>query len=136
MLTAKAMLRHHGCGRPNRFGSVAKKVVVAGEAFPSGLEGRTWGLLLRLVEAGYYRDLARYPSVELLPGLRWKVDFTMVRTATGEREYAEAKGVESERYKVLIQVWRTLGPGKLTIYKADRRGNPYVAEEIIPKGAP
>jgi hypothetical protein len=50
--------------------------------------------------------------------------------------YHEPKGVELPRGKEFVAWWRTGGPGRLLVYKADRRGNPYVAEEIIPKGAP
>lgn len=135
MLTAKAMLRHHGCGRKNRFGSVARKTVVPGvkQAFPSRLEAEVWGYYRAREIEGRIRNLKRYPSVELLPGLRWKVDIGFEVVSTGEPEWAEAKGVESERYRVLLQVWRTLGPGKLTIWKADRKGVPYEDEIIIPR---
>jgi hypothetical protein len=127
--SAKAMLRHSRCGKPNRFGSVAKKVVVAGEAFPSRLEADTWLLLKR-----HYPLVVRYPTVHLTEArISWKVDFGM-GTAGGGVEFAESKGVETERYRMLKKLWTVYGPGTLRIFKADRRGNPVQVEVIVPTG--
>lgn len=129
--TARALLRHaKGCGRPNKYG--AKRTVTAGGAFPSKLEANTYTHLMALKAAGYYAAVVRYDTVELIPGVKWKVDF-VCSFPNGELEWVEAKGIEGERYRVIVQLWRELGPGRLVVYKADRRGNPVISETIVPK---
>lgn len=132
----KALLRHaEKCMKPKgkgRYGGVAQKSYAPGEkqSYPSRLE-RDLGVILR----GTTLQVERYPSVELIPGVRWKVDFK-VTDMHGRVAYHEAKGVEGERYKVLLQLWRLCGPGRLGIWKADRKGNPKLVETIIPTHRP
>lgn len=127
-MTARAALRHR-CGR-SKYG--AKRTVTKSGAYPSRLESRTHQHLLALVAAGFYAEVRRYPSVTLIPGVTWKVDFVCTYP-NGDLEYVEAKGVEGERYKILLQLWRELGEAPLRIFKADRRGEPVQAELIIPR---
>lgn len=92
-----------------------------------------WQCLLLDLESGRLDHIQRYSSVELIPGIKWKVDFRIRRKGETDYEWVEAKGIETERYRILKKLWGFLGPGKLTVYKAGRRG-PVESEVVIPAG--
>lgn len=89
---------------------------------------------LRLRErAGLIMNIRQQTYVELVCGIGWKVDFSFLNTKTGETEYAEAKGVETERYRILVKLWAGgFGPGRLEVWKGDYR-KPRLANVINPE---
>jgi hypothetical protein len=132
--TARALLRHaKGCGRPGRFGSVAKPVVSIGGAFPSRLEAEAYQYVFLQVAAGLYTDLKRYPSVELTKArLRYKPDFSATYVPTGKLHFFEAKGAKSERYVIIEKLWPHYREEPL--YVAERKGGRLVWREVKANG--
>lgn len=120
------------CGQPKKQKYGAKRTVTAGGAFPSALEARTHLRLLVMKAAGEYADVERYPTVELLPGLKWKVDFRTPKP-DGNDHFHEAKGAETGEYRIKKTVWAECGPAPLYIWKADKSGEPKIVEVVVPR---
>lgn len=87
-------------------------------------------------QAGDISDLKHQDSVKLTPfNITWKVDFSYINNKTGEREYAEAKGMETDRYRIIKQLWSEIGPGILHVWKGDYSRSFLrckVTEKIVP----
>jgi len=88
----------------------------------SKLEESVYQLLALREKAGEIEDLKRQSTVVLQDGPRnvritWRIDFEWVNKATGETEYGEAKGVETEVYKLKLKLFRKNPPGRLEIWK-------------------
>lgn len=107
--------------------------VKTGDGFPSKLEAAVYQILLLKQKAGLIRDLWRQHSLHLIAGINWKVDFSYVNVETGEGEFAEAKGVETETYRLKLKLYRKFGTAKLLIYKGSYY-KPYLHEIIKPEG--
>ena len=116
----------------NRNKYSAKRVTVNGEAqgFPSKLEAAIFEQLSLLEKAGEIIDLSRQAGVDLtLAEIRWKIDFSYIDAHTNKRVFAEAKGVEDERYKIFKKLWPFYGFGDLQVWKGNYRC-PKVVETI------
>ena len=71
--------------------------------------------LLSMEDAGIISDVEDHPRIELEPGIYYKADF-----GYNEKErpvYEDVKGVMSERFSIIIKIWRIHGPGVLRILK-------------------
>lgn len=85
------------------------------------------------LKAGEIRDLQEHKTVELLPGVNWKVDFQYIETANDLKVWDEFKGFETADYILKKKIWKVLGPGPLRIVKGG--GMRFrVVEEIHPAG--
>lgn len=113
--------------RPSKFGAVRSA------GFGSKLEAAVHQILLLKAKAGAISDIRMQDTVDLTCGINWKVDFSYDDHATGVRVWVEAKGVESERYRICLKLWRRHGPGRLEIYKG-RYEDPRLVRTIIPTG--
>jgi hypothetical protein len=122
----------------NKYG--AKRTVVDGQSFPSKLEADVYCHLKMLEKAGELEELVRQPTVYLTDAkISYKPDFQCsiprIKTDDGIRiwgtVYIEAKGLETERYRLIKKLWKHYGLYPLHVYKANRKGV-YLAEEIIP----
>lgn len=107
----------------------------AGHWFDSRLEKSVFSLLSLTERAGEIRDLSHHPGTVFLTRARiqYRPDFRFVNCATGETEYAEAKGFPNDLWPLKKKLWQYYGPGKLTIYMG-RANSPRVTEVIVPKG--
>ncbi len=91
--------------------------------------------ILKLRElAGEIKDIKCQQPVVLQPGPRtvkitWKVDFSFCLVSDGSLEYVEAKGFESDVYRMKLKMFRAQRPAPLTIYKGTYR-RPFIAERI------
>ena len=88
-------------------------------------------ILLLREKAGQISDIKR-GSVELTCGIKWNVDFNFLDNETKKRVWAEAKGVETERYLICKKLWTEFGPGILEIWKGNYM-NPKLVDVIIPQ---
>lgn len=100
--------------------------------FSSALEAAVYDILKLREKAGEITDIRCQHTVVLQDGpretsIRWKVDFSFLEG--GELTFCEAKGVETETYKLKLKMFRKNPPGKLYIYKGHFR-NPKVTEII------
>ncbi len=123
-LTKKHQTRGKKEAKPNKY--KARRTALG---FPSHLEESVYADLLYRQKAGEYRDVERYPSIELMPGVRWKCDFKAFDIALGETVYIEAKGIITERYALIVQMWPTCGTGLLREYKGSK-DRVWVSREI------
>ena len=106
------------------------------DGFSSKLESAVHQILLLLERAGEITDIKQQVCVELICGIRWKVDFSYTCVASGEQIWAEAKGLETDRYRICKKLWEGgFGPGPLEIWKGNWR-KPIMVETIIPKERP
>lgn len=116
--------------KPHKYN--AKKTVIDGESFPSGLEARTWAYLKFQQNQGLLTELTRKATVHFeLIDLTYKADMKYTDPG-GVSRWVEAKGAETDRWRIIKKIWAAIGPGALDVYKANSRGI-YLAETIIPK---
>lgn len=104
-----------------------------GRYFPSkGEAARAQALGLK-EKAGLISDLKFHPSVEIFPGLSWKLDSSY--TENGVTVWEDFKGVMSREVMIKIKIWEYLGPGPLRIVKMDyKTGYFRVDKEYKPLG--
>lgn len=108
------------------------RVEFQGYSFPSKLERDCFLMLKAREDAGEIRDLRNQHTVHMTKAdITWRIDFSFVCSTTGVTEFAEAKGLETQDYKLKLKLYRFYGPGPLSIYKASHRGI-YLAERVIP----
>lgn len=121
--------------RPHKYNARITKV--NGITFPSALEAEVYWMLTLREKAGEISNLRTQHCVTLKARCeacgegpkKWKVDFSFTDNKTGETVFAEAKGIESPKYKRDKKLWKADPPGKLEIWKAGRMG-PMIVEEI------
>lgn len=117
----------------------AKRTVVDGVSFPSQLEASVYGQLRILERCGVIADLRMQSKVtpqlcgacgHQAPSV--KIDFIYWDNELKESVWAEAKGVETDRWLQHLKWWKRSGPGLLHIYKSRGHGR-LSYEEIIPQ---
>lgn len=104
--------------------------------FPSKLEASVYNILLLRERAGEIAEIKRQQTVVLQDGsskerICWKVDFSAVDKETENIFYIEAKGVETEAYRIKLKLYRKNIPTRLEIWKGSYKG-PVLAEVINP----
>lgn len=104
----------------------------AGRSFASKLEAAVFDILTLRVRAGDIRDLRCQHTVDLIGGIRWRVDFSAVDCATGELFFAEAKGFPTQEYKMKLKLWPECRTEKLEIWGGSYK-KPKLMQTIIPK---
>lgn len=121
-------------GRANKYKAKGSRDE-EGRYFPSqGEAARARNLQLQ-EKAGIIEDLKFHPSVEIYPGIGWKLDSTYVVVATRIRYWEDFKGLMTGETRLKINIWKYLGPGPLRITKGDARtGVFWTDKEIIPYG--
>lgn len=105
-----------------------------GRRFSSGLEGDTYDILKLRLMAGEFDAIACQVHVHMqIPGTRYRVLYIAdFRCDLGGEPllFAEAKGKEFPKWKMIKEMWPAHGPGvPLEIWKAGRRG-PMLAQTI------
>ena len=86
--------------------------------FDSKLEAAVHQILQFKEKAGLICDIRCQQTVELTEAkIRCKIDFSYEDSATKERIYVEAKGMETDRWKIIQKLWVYYGPGHLMIYR-------------------
>lgn len=70
------------------------------DGFPSKLESAVNQQLLLREKAGEITNIKRQQVVELPCGIRWRIDFSFEDVASGKCVFAEAKGFETETYRL------------------------------------
>lgn len=106
----------------------------AGRSFASKLEAALYGELLLRVSAGEIQELRCQPHVFLTEAhIEMIPDYSYFDIDTQSVEYAEAKGMETDIWRLKLKLWRFYGPGRLKIYKGSARSFKMV-EEVYPRG--
>ena len=90
--------------------------------------------LTLLERAGEIAQLELQPVATLTPDFHYRADVSYLEK--GRMVWEDVKGVETERFKVVTQAWRALGPGLLRITKRSTRRHEkrgfVVTREIMP----
>lgn len=100
-------------------------------SFPSGLERSTYQTLRLREKAGDISDLECQVSIRIGPNRRrWILDFKF--NQEGSPRFADAKGLEHDRWKHLLDLWADYGPCPLEVWKDSGSGEPVLVETIVP----
>src|SRR3990167_6740490 len=97
--------------------------------YGSKLEQAVYQVLKLREKSGELTDIKQQVAVNLICGITWKVDFSFGCLLTDRRTYVEAKGMETDRYRICKKLWTKFGPGPLEIWKGIYQ-SPYL-DEII-----
>ena len=92
----------------------------ATNGFPSKLESAVYDILVQREADGEISEIRRQHTVILQDGpanqkISWKVDFSFIKEDI--LWFAEAKGIETESYKLKLKLWRALCTNPLEIWK-------------------
>jgi hypothetical protein len=121
-------------GRTNKYKAMGVRDEL-GNFYPSKGEAARARALQLEQKAGLIRDLKFHPSVEIFPGLNWKLDSCYTQTDDGVTYWEDFKGVMTRETMIKIKIWEYLGPGPLRIVKGDYRTNRFrVDKEYKPYG--
>jgi hypothetical protein len=100
--------------------------------FASSLENSVHELLLIRERSGEIRDIRQQHTVSMTRAdIRCKIDFSFIECATEKLIFVEAKGLETDRWRIIKKLWRFYGPSTLEIWKG-RAKKPYLDEVIQP----
>jgi Protein of unknown function (DUF1064) len=122
-----------GWGNLRRYPQVLK-VKTHGFLFDSKLEASLYELLLQGQNAGSIQELRVKPNIFLTEAkIRMIPDFCAI-AETGQLTFFEAKGFETDVWKIKKKLWKFYGPGPLRIFSGSYK---YfrMTEEIIPCGS-
>lgn len=110
-----------------------KKVHHAGYSFASQFECAVFNLLLLREKAGEIRDIQCQDHIYLTEArICYIPDFKFVDLQTNNFAWAEAKGFETDVWKIKKRLWEHYGPGRLEIYKGNAK-KVFLKETVIPK---
>ena len=98
----------------------------------SKLENAVYQILKFKEKAKLIRDISEQANIDLGCGIFWKCDFKYYDCVELDIVYAEAKGIETERFRLCMKLWADHGPGKLLIYKGSWK-DPRLIKIIEPK---
>jgi hypothetical protein len=129
---------------PGRSKYNAKRTIIDGIAFPSRLEAEVYA---------YHRDLEKKGEIEIKQlqaqvvlkmfygddprkahHVRYKPDM-LILNKRGEMVFIEAKGVETQVWRIKKAAWKLSGPARLEIWKGRSQRNGYKVwchEVIVP----
>lgn len=103
-----------------------------GFTFDSKLEGALYVQLKLLVRAGMFSELKVKPNVHLtLSKILMIPDFSVLDLQAQELIFCEAKGLETDVWRIKRRLWKHYGPGRLRVYKGSYK-KLYLHEEIVP----
>lgn len=111
-----------------------KKVKAHGYSFDSKLERAVFEMLLIWQESGEISNLRHHPGTVYLTDARigYRPDYSWVNTKNGDIIYGEAKGLETDVYKIKKKLWAFYGPGILLIWKG-KADSLKLVETIVPR---
>lgn len=100
----------------------AKKTICEGQSFPSRLEANVYAYFKLQEKLGNVSNLERHPTYVLSEAnIRYKCDFKAT-DKLGFEFAIEAKGVNTDRFRMIKKLWKTYGPYRLEIWKARGKG--------------
>jgi hypothetical protein len=96
------------------------------DGFPSKLEASVFQILQLREKAGQIKEIKRQEIVILQDGpsnrrITWRVDFSFIEVKTNQKWLCEAKGVETEVYKLKLKLYRARGTSPLEIWKGTHK---------------
>lgn len=124
-----------------RFGSAfakkhkysAQKSSVAGYSFASKLEASLYAQLALEERAGLIKDIQVQDHIKLTDAeIVYIPDFKYFDLKDNEWVWAEAKGMETDTWRLKRRLWMYYGPGKLKVFKGSW-SRLVLHEVIVPK---
>lgn len=115
--------------RPNKYN--AQRMHYAGRSFASKGERDCFCMLQLMERAGEIDSIECQVTSHLTAGITHKTDFKYWDLKRGETVWAEYKGMEDARWRIIRKLWHMHGPGRLRIYKGYGL-RVTCTEEIIP----
>lgn len=115
----------------SKFGNIKQRI----GAFTSASKLETSVLfLLHLRERAKEIEIVKIQDSVYLTKARilYIADFKIKDLKTGELQWVEAKGYETDTWRIKRRLWKHYGPGPLHIYKGTHK-NPKFFETIIPE---
>lgn len=110
-----------------------KRVSHAGYSFASKLEARLFDFLKFREMEGSISDIQNQDHVYLTDArICYIPDFKFYCLITNSWAWAEAKGFETDTWKIKKKLWKYYGPGRLEIYKGSEK-KLMLHEEIHPR---
>lgn len=101
--------------RVSKYG--AKRVTQDGYKFGSKLECAVYNILLDMEKRLMISEIKLQPSVYMTHArIRYVPDFSFVNKK-GETEFVEAKGNETDVWRIKRRLWMLYGAGTLYVYK-------------------
>ncbi len=102
--------------------------------FSSKLENAVHDILKLRERAGEISEIKCQQQVVLQDGskdvrITWRVDFSYVDNKTRQTVFVEAKGIETNDYKLKLKMWKFNPPAPLEIYKGTH-ARPILVERI------
>jgi len=111
-----------------------KFAAVKTNGFASKLENAVYNILLWLKASGEISDIKCQVPIYLTEAkIKCLIDFSYLDKKK-TRIYCEAKGAETDRWKIIKKLWRHYGPGDLVIYKGKHTAP--ILTEIVFLGGP
>lgn len=111
----------------------AHRTVHSGYSFASKLEAAVFDYLKLLEHGGEIKDIHLQPNVMLTnANIRMIPDFKAFDIKLNQEVYFEAKGYETDVYRIKRRLWKFYGPAILRVYKGSA-ARLTLFEEIIPK---
>lgn len=104
--------------------------------YDSKLEQAVHNILLLREKRGEIKDIKSQQTVVLQDGpqnvrITWRADFSFINAVTNELCYCEAKGFETDVYKLKLKLIRKNPPAIIEIWKGTA-SMPYLSEVIRP----
>lgn len=116
--------------RKNKYS--AERVSHAGYSFASKLEVSIFNILNLRLKAGEINSIKTQVHIHLTDArILYIADFAALDIASGKEFYIEAKGMETDSWRIKLRLWRFYGPGRLEIWRGDWK-NPKLSEVVIP----
>lgn len=104
----------------------------SGYSFASQLEAAVFNLLELREKAGEIYDIQHQDHIYLTDArICYIPDFKFFCRFTNDYVWAEAKGFETDVWKIKKRLWQYYGPGKLEIYKGTAKKIKLI-ETVIP----
>lgn len=117
--------------RQNKFNAKRAKSNLTNRWYDSTAE-RDYAEILRLRElANEIRDVTAQPVIDLTCDIKYRCDFHYFEISTERFIYAEVKGVETERFRMIKNLWRIHGDGLLQIVKRKSANSPFIVVQEI-----
>lgn len=113
----------------NKFNNTKEKAY--GYSFDSKFERAVFEYLMTLQKSGVIKNLMHHPGTVYLTDSKigYRPDFSWFNIELNREEWGEAKGMETEVYRIKKKLWKNYGPGVLIIYKGNAKR--FYEDEIV-----
>ena len=113
----------------NKYGAKRAKGYTTGKMYDSTAERDRAEILNLMQKTGEISDLKEQTVIELMIGVKYRPDFDYEEK--GRRVYEDVKGVMTERFRIIIAIWRHHGPGPLRITKRAKYGGKFAVVKTV-----